>query len=133
MGRYFRLVGVEGDMVRGVFVVNLNGKGRVTNLMQTVWITAHDVTIYGDPEKSWGLIYGRDDLTGSVKLAPGDSTPVAEVARYYFERGNKGAHLQENLDEVLLVLVAVFEAAMNCEEVVEFHKKVKSGDERPWI
>ena len=93
-----RLVSVEGPRVRGTFSVLKAYPDR------EAWVTAHDVTVYWDDERSSGRILYSKDLTGSVKDG------VARLEKHSVA-SNKLADVEQVWDEMLAALVVAVEAA----------------------
>ena len=63
LGKYQRLIFVEGERVRGTFHVLLGfGPGS-----QRVWVKPFDVTVYADEAHTWGRMLYSQDLTASVE------------------------------------------------------------------
>jgi hypothetical protein len=98
MGRFHRLVGVDGPRVRGTFVVM-----GTKNPDKEVWVKAHDVVIWDEGHNS-GICFYSNDLTASVKDG------VAELSKHMV-KSSLLADVEDVWDEMLEVLVAAVEGA----------------------
>lgn len=107
LGRYQRIVQVDGNRVRGKFEVLYARDGR------EFWVSAIDVTVYADEARSWGRIFYYGDLKGSVENG------VASLSKHMVS-SDRLADVEDVWDEMLEVLVAAAGAAkFNDQQVPE--------------
>jgi len=97
MGRFQRLVLVEGPRVRGTFAVLLSPSDRDS------WVKAHDVVIYDESHHS-GMCFYSNDLTGSVKDG------VASLSKHMVAP-RLLADVEDVWSEMLEAMVAAVDAA----------------------
>lgn len=99
LGRFQRIVQVDGSRIRGKFQVLSARDDR-----DEAWVSAIDVTVYADDDRSWGRVFYSNDLTGSVKDG------VAQLSKHMVA-SNKLHDVEDVWDEMLAVLAAAAAAA----------------------
>lgn len=104
MGRFQRIVGVEAPNISGKFMVLGGMEDRAT----IVWPI--DATLWFDGRR-WGRVYHSEDFSADVKHGATDFSPKD------VRDEKKRAEVEELIDELRAVIVAVAEGARYQESV----------------
>lgn len=103
MGRFQRIVFVEGNRVSGLFKVLSTKKSS-----DSFWVSSCEMTIYSE-DKSYGRVFHSGDL--SAEVVAGE----VELAEHMVA-SNKLADAKDAWDELLEAILAASEAARFDEE-----------------